>query len=247
MNMLSKIIHGENAKKLELDEYRVPSILEIGTILEERKRENQRQKVIDDNKEDPVKAARQEANRILIEAQEKLKEAEAEANLIKIQKEKQLRLQLEKEYQDKLDKQINHLKQNYIQSLEELATLKNVLYNQLENQLMEMVFSVSRKVVDNEIKTAPEIVLRMLKKGFEKVKDTKQCEIKINPADYETIASKKDQIKEILKASGSIKFTKDEKIERGGCKIITEQGEISSEPSKQLDIIMSELSDEPGV
>ena len=244
--MLSKIIRGESAKKLEYYTYKVPSATEVGTILEEKRREAQRQKIIDDHKDDPVKAARQEANRILIEAQEKLKEAEAEANLLKIQKEKELRLQLEKEFQVKLDQQIGQLKQNYIKSLEELATLKGALYNQSENQLLEMVFSVSRKVIDNEIKTSPDIVLSMLKKGFEKIKDAKQYEIKINPVDYETIIGKKDQLKNIIKTSGSVKFTKDEKIERGGCKIITEQGEISSEPTKQLDIIMSELSDEPG-
>lgn len=244
--MLSKIIRGESAKKLEYYSYKVPSIIEVGTILEEKKRESQRQKVIDEHKDDPVKAARQEANRILIEAQDKLKEAEAEANLLKIQKEKELRLQLEKEFQAKLDQQIGQLKQNYIKSLEEIATLKSALYKQSENQLLEMVFSVSRKVIDSEIKTSPDIVMSMLKKGFEKIKDAKQYEIKINPVDYETIIGKKDQLKHIIKTSGSVKFTKDEKIERGGCKIITEQGEISSEPTKQLDIIMSELSDEPG-
>ncbi len=47
---------------------------------------------------------------------------------------------------------------------------------------------------------------------------------------------------EIVKTSGAVKLTKDEHIERGGCKIVTELGEISSEPGKQLDIIMRELS-----
>ena len=244
--MLSKIIRGENVPKMELEEYTVPNAHQVSSIIEERRREAQRQKIIDDHKEDPVKAAKQEANRILIEAQEKQKEAEAEANLFKIQKEKQLRTQLEQEYQAKLDQQVNQLKQNFLNSLEEIATLKQIIYNQLENQLMEMVYSISRKIIDTEIKTSPEVVVGMLKKGFDKVKDAKKCEIKINPADYDTIANKKDQIKDIFKTSGSVKFTKDEKIERGGCKIITEHGEISSEPGKQLDIIMSELSDEPG-
>jgi flagellar biosynthesis/type III secretory pathway protein FliH len=246
MNMLSKIVSGEKVKKLQVEKFKIPSCKEIGLIIEEKKREAQRKKIIESNKEDPVRAAKKEANRILIEAQEKLKEAEAEASLLKIQMEKELRTRLGKEYQGKLQQQVKQVQQNYFNSLEELATLKQIIYNQLETQLTDLVFSVSHKVIGTEIKTSPEILLTMLKKGFDKIKDAIEYEIKVNPADYETIINKKDEIKEILKTSGSVKFTKDEQIERGGCQIITEQGEISSEPSKQLDIIKSELSDEPG-
>ncbi|MFC2146578.1 FliH/SctL family protein [Acidobacteriota bacterium] len=241
MNMLSKIVSGEEVKKLQVEKFKIPSCKEIELNIEEKKQEAQRKEIIENNKEDPVKATQKEANRILIEAQEKLKEAEAEASLLKIQMEKELRTRLEKEYQGKLQQQVKRVQQNYFRSIEELANLKQIIYNQLENQLMDLVFSVSHKVIGTEIKTSPDILLSMLKKGFDKIKDAIEYEIKINPADYETIINKKEEIKEILKSPGSVKFTKDEKIERGGCKIITEQGEISSEPGKQLDIIESEI------
>jgi flagellar biosynthesis/type III secretory pathway protein FliH len=246
MNMLSEIVSGEEVEKLLVEEFKIPSAKEVGFIIEDKKRDAQRKKIIESNKEDPVRAAKKEANRILIEAQEKLKEAEAEANLLKIQTEKELRTRLETEYQEKLQQHVKQVRQNYFNSLEELATLKQITYNQLENQLMDMVFSISHKVLGSEIKTSPEIVLEMLKKGFDKIKIAKEYEVKINPADYDIIINKKDEIKKALKSPGSIKFTKDEKIERGGCQIITQHGEISSEPGKQLDIIKRELSDEPG-
>jgi flagellar assembly protein FliH len=233
MNMLSKIVSGEEVEKLQVKKFEIPSCKEIELIIEERKREAQRKKIIEPNKEDPVRTAKNEANRILIEAREKLKKAEAEASLLKIQ--------LEKEYQEKLRQHVKQAQQNYFNSLEELATLKQIIYNQSENQLMDLVFSVSHKVIGTEIKTSPGIILSMLKKGFDKIKDAIEYEIRINPADYETIINKKDEIKEILKTPGSVKYTKDEQVERGGCQIITEQGEISSEPGKQLDIIKSEI------
>jgi flagellar assembly protein FliH len=246
MNMLSKIVSGKDLKKLRIEKFKIPSPKEIEVIIQEKQRETQRQEIIESNKENPVRAAKNEANRILIEAQEKLKEAEAEANLLKIQMEKELRTRLEKEYQEKLQQQVKQTRQNYLNSLEELAALKQIIYKQSENQLMDLVFSVSHKVIGTEIETSPGIILNMLKKGFDKIKDAEEYEIKINPADYETIINKKDEIKKLLKSPGSVKITKDEQIERGGCQIITEQGEISSEPGKQLDIIKSELSDEPG-
>ena len=168
----------------------------------------------------------------------------------RIPSSKEIELIIEKKKRETRRKEIvdsnKQAQQNYFNSLEELATLKQTIYNQLENQLMDLVFSVSHKVIGTEIKTSPGIILTMLKKGFDKIKDAIEYEIKINPADYETIINKKDEIKEILKSPRSVKFTKDEKIERGGCQIITEQGEISSEPVRLLDIIKSELSDKPG-
>ncbi len=210
--MLSKIISAKEVKKLPLEKFKIPSSKEIENIIQEKKQETQRKEIIQSNKDDPVKAARKEADRILIETQEKLKEAE----------------------------QVRH---NYFNSLEELATLKQTIYNQLEKQLVDLVLSISHKVIGTEIKTSPHLLLSMLKKGFEKIKGAKEYEIKINPADYETIISKKNDLKEILETPGSVKFTKDKNIERGGCRIITEQGEISSEPGRLLDITRSKLSD----
>jgi len=208
--MLSKIISGKEAKKLQIEKFRIPSAKEIENIIEEKNWEAQK--------------------------------TEAEASLLKVQAEKEPRPGLGKDYQENLQQQLKQVQQKYIDSLADLAALKQTIYNQLENRLMDLVFSISHKVIGTEIKTSPHIILSMLKKGFEKIKDAREYEIKINPADYETIIDKKDEIEEILETPGSIKFTKDKNIERGGCRIITDQGEISSEPGKQLDIIRSELS-----
>jgi flagellar biosynthesis/type III secretory pathway protein FliH len=79
---------------------------------------------------------------------------------------------LEKEYQEKLQQQVKQVRQNYFNSLEKLATLKQTIYNQLENQLMDLVLSVYHEVIGTETKVSPDIILSKLKKGFAKIKDT---------------------------------------------------------------------------
>jgi len=240
--MLSKIIDSKNLEKLELKPFVSPSFNELDLIISEKRRDTQRMKISEEHPDDPVKAAKTEANRILIEAQQKLKEAELEAEVLKNKKEKELRIQLEKEFQVKFDQKANLLQQNYLHSTEELARLKQDIFKKSEKQLMDLVFSVTRKIIDSEVKSSPEVVINMLRKGFEKIRDAKEYEIKLHPLDYESLAKRKDELGEILKTSGSIKFTKDEQVERGGCQISSELGEISSEPNKQLDIIIRELS-----
>lgn len=242
--MLSKIVPEKEVETEVFEKYVFPSADEVGLIIAERKRELQRERIVEENPDDPVKAARNEANKILVEAQEKLKAAEVEANVLKNKKEKELRMVLEKEFQAKLEQQLNQLKQSYTTSLEELALLKQALYKNSETQMMDLVFAVARKVIDDEIKTSPELVVKMMRKGFDKVSEAKECEVRINPQDYDLALQLKDEIKESLKTAGAVKFTKDDAVDRGGCKIITEHGEISSEPGQQLDIIMRELTNE---
>lgn len=126
MNMLSKIFSGKELEKLQIEKFKIPSPKEIELIFEEKKREVRRNEIIESNIEDLGKKAKKDANRILIEVQEKLKEVEASL----------LKIQMENEYQEKFQQQVKQAQLNYFNSLEELATLKQIIYKQLKNQLI---------------------------------------------------------------------------------------------------------------
>ncbi|MCP4219414.1 MAG: hypothetical protein GY765_32565 [bacterium] len=240
--MLSKIINVDEVTKEQYTKYVLPCPEDIDKIIAEKKRDAKRRNIIDTNPDDPLKAAKKEANILMLQAQEKLKEAELEANAMKSRQEKKIRAQLEKEFQQKLQAQVQQLQLNYSSSLEVLAALKDGLFKKSEKELMELVFSIVRKVVGEEINSTPDIILTMLDKGFQKIKEAQQYEIIIHPMDYDVLFSNQAGLNEILKTSATISYTKDEKVERGGCIIVTESGEISSEPGKQLDIIIKELA-----
>ncbi|MCP4147439.1 MAG: hypothetical protein GY757_06785 [bacterium] len=240
--MLSKIVSSDNVQTLDIQPFVIPSEFEVEQIIDDKKREAKRRKIVDSNKDDPIQAAKKEANLILLEADKKIKDAELEAETIKIRKEKEIRAQLEQEYMVKMEKELKSLRQNYIESLETLAKLKKILFMQSEKEFMELIFSIARKVVGDEIETSPQVVMQMLEKGFERLKDANEFEIKVHPLDYDVLLKDKEILKDIISTSGTVKFTKDESVERGGCRIVTESGEISSEPGTQLDIIIKELA-----
>jgi hypothetical protein len=50
-------------------------------------------------------------------------------------------IQMEKEYQEKFQQQVKQVQQSYFNSLDELATLKQIIFNQLKNQLMDLLLS----------------------------------------------------------------------------------------------------------
>ncbi len=241
--MLSELIEKEKLNTREIKKFEYIDHFHVKEILEEKKREFEREKIIEGNKDDPVAAAKKTANEILKEAQEKLKEAEVRAGLILREKEKELREKLEKEYREKLERELTALKQKYINSIEELVFVKESVYIKTEKQLMNLIMEISKKIIGEEIKTRPDVVVNMLKKGFEKVKNSDFYEIRVNPDDYEYIAKNKEKIRDILNKK-NVRFIEDDTVEKGGCKIKTNSGEISSEPSEQLEVILEELKDE---
>jgi flagellar assembly protein FliH len=242
MNMLSKVI--KKNKNPVQQKYVFPSGEQLKSLIAERQNEMQRRKVIDGNKNDPIKAARTEANKILAQAQEKIKEAELEAVRIRIDTEKEVSQKLEQEFKIKLEQQTAELKENYRQSLLELANLRKEIFKNSEEELIQLVFSITKRVIGEEIASTPAIVLDMLRKSFAKLPGAQNYLVKVNPADFHTIQNQADQLKKNMQASGQIKFEQDDAIEPGGCRIVTENGEVSAEPGKQLDIIKKELTHE---
>jgi flagellar assembly protein FliH len=229
--MLSKVVRANETNKLGLRQYVVPSTEEIDLMQDDRNLEAKRKNFLDGYKQDPLAAARKEA-------------AQQEAGALKARQEKEIRTLMEKEFQAKLAAELAQIKKSFLDAMATLAKLKESIYQKNEKELMELVFSITRKVIGDEIKSSPQVVKGMLQKGFEKIKEARQYEIKLHPADYESLSKEKGGLNELIKTSGTINFTRDESVEQGGCKIITESGEISSEPGKQLDIIIKELSDE---
>lgn len=243
--MLSEVIPRDQTTGRDVQVFRLPSVEELRHRVEEKRSESDRRHIIDTHRDDPLQAARTEANRIMTEAQEKAKAAEAQAQLLTMQKEKELRIRLERELTEKIGQESRQLEKRFADSLAELTDLHETIFRDTQDELLNLTFTVIRKIIGDEVKTSPNIILDMLRKGFEKIKEASHYEIRVNPLDYDILQKQGDRVREVLRAAGSLKFVKDESVERGGCRILTETGEVSSEPSKQLGVIIKELQHAP--
>lgn len=244
--MLSRVWKEQDAKPGSgVQPYRYPTLEETRAHIEERRREHERQRIIEAGHDDPVAVAKREAGRILAEAQERAKNLETEAALTRERVENEVRTRLEKEFQGRVEAEAEKMKKSFADSLVELAELKDTIYGESEDELLNLAYTIIKRIIGDEVKTSPNTILNMLRKGFEKIKEAGKYDIRINPDDYDVLLASKERVKEVLGAHGAIKFIKDEAVERGGCKIITETGEVSSEPSQQLGVIIKELRSVP--
>jgi len=239
--MLSEVIPSDSLNDKNYKRYVPPSTSEVSELIENNREKNDREVFIEEHKDDPESAAKKRADEILAIAQEKYKSLELEANTLKIKVENEIRQQLLNEFEGKLQEAVKDVSGNYFDSIKRLNILKKKIYDNSEQELLKLVFQITEKVIGNEIKSNPEIVIEMLRKGFERVRNSDQYEIRVHPADFEMISNNKDRLEDIIKSGSEIRFIKSDKIERGGCIIKTGIGEVITEPSKQLDTIKKDI------
>lgn len=239
--MLSEIITGERIKTNDIEKFIPPSPTEVSEIIEINRKKKERDTFIEKHSNDPENAAKKKADEILALAQEKYKSMEIEAETLKIKAENEIRQKLTEEFEEKLNDVVKKVSGNFFESLDELSLLKRNIYENSEKKLLELVFQILEKIIGNEVRTNPDIVVDMLRKGFERIKNTDQCEIRINPDDFKILADNKIKIDDIVKSGVEIKFIKSDKVERGGCVIKTAMGDVIAEPLKQLETVKKEI------
>ena len=245
--MLSEIVSSKKLAPKLLLEFEPPAPIALQGMIEERKRQLERERIIKGGAEDPLETAKKEANRILAEAQDARKAAEVEVEKLKAGAAEEVRREIESECATRLQAATAETQKRFSDSLFELATLKDEIYGRLEKQLLEMTLLVLRKILPAEVRTAPETILIMLRRGFAKIKKSENTEITVNPSDYEILLQHQQELREITGNAAGVKFVKDEAVERGGCRIKTESGEIEAEPGRQLETVWNELLEDNGL
>jgi flagellar assembly protein FliH len=82
-----------------------------------------------------------------------------------------------------LDQQV----QQFRDLVQALAREKEELYRRREDELLNLVLLISRKIVIRELKLQPEAIQEIVAEGFKILADTEDVKLRINPQDYEIL------------------------------------------------------------
>ena len=141
------------------------------------------------------------------------------------------RYELEKQYSEKLS---NHLQ--HFSSVVKLVDEKIISYeNEFEALVINISFEIASKIARKEIAKDSRIAIT-LKESLRKILGANNVIIKLHPEDYEVIAVHGKS--EFLDESFSkMKFESDLRIEKGGCIIETEIGNVDGRVSSRFNEI----------
>jgi len=123
----------------------------------------------------------------------------------------------------------------------EFDRIKNELLWQSEQNVVALVLAIARKVVKQAGLFTRDVARENIKNALELLNTTTNVIVKVNPQDAEHLEKMNPDAASPFAAYSSVCFEKDETIEAGGCRLITEHGLIDGQLDTQIDRIAEEL------
>ncbi len=142
---------------------------------------------------------------------------------------------LELEYKDKLLKKFNELNDILADVNGNMAAYGD----NFERIVVDLALAIAEKVVRKEI-VQSRAISDVLQESLRRVMGANRIIIKINPEDLDELNSESDQLFKD-DSFAKIKFEPDRKIERGGCLVETEIGNVDARVSSQFSEVKKSL------
>ncbi len=125
--------------------------------------------------------------------------------------------------------------------MEEAKNLFNQLINErrkilesIEPELAKLSISIAEKIIGEEIKTNPDVVISVVRQAMSKLKSREEVTIKVNPDDLDHVRANRDVFATLVEGVKELEIIADPRVDRGGCLIETNLGNTDARIKTQL-------------
>jgi flagellar assembly protein FliH len=143
------------------------------------------------------------------------------------------------------EKKVEAIMRRYSESLLDLGSLRSNLYAQVEREVVRLALEVAKKIVHREIRADKEIIQTLVKVALSHVAEKSAVTIHLHPLDYNFVLEHKAELSQSEHGVREIVLLADRSIERGGCLVKTECGDIDARIEEKFREIEQGFFEEP--
>jgi flagellar assembly protein FliH len=118
--------------------------------------------------------------------------------------------------------------------LERVQDKRTEIFAETEQQIIDLALLISRKVIKIISDSEREIVVENIREALGKIKKRGKIIIKVNLQDLELSTARIAEFTSLVEGAGSLQILEDSSVDRGGCVIETDFGEIDARIANQL-------------
>lgn len=111
---------------------------------------------------------------------------------------------------------------------------KDALYVEVEEQVVQLVLAISRKIIGDEISQNNEAILSLINNALQKCAFKKKLILRVSHQDSKFVIENKDRICMLVEGISDIEIQEDLSLAKGSCQIETPSGEIDSSIEVQM-------------
>lgn len=133
-----------------------------------------------------------------------------------------------------LDEERAALAERLAQVDEDVERLMQEFWFAAEPEILKLAVDIANKIVHREISESEEFVLDTVKAALYQIRDRHDLKIRVNPADYDLMRDRKEDIASACDGVRSIEIIQDRRVDQGGSIIETGNGHLDARVETQL-------------
>lgn len=118
--------------------------------------------------------------------------------------------------------------------MDQIIKERELILKNAEPEIAQLAIKIAEKIISAEVSTKPEVVKSMVKAVVEKIRDREQVTIRVSPADADAVRNNREVYAKLVDGLKHLEIVSDPKVERGGCIIETNLGNVDGRISTQL-------------
>ena len=124
------------------------------------------------------------------------------------------------------EQKMEAIMKRYSDAILEIDKLRSSLYSQIEREVVKLAVAVSKKIVHREIQVDRDIIQTLVRVALSHVAEKSAVTIHLNPVDYNYLLERRGELSQ--SEGRDICLLADKSIERGGCLIQTDCGDVDA-------------------
>ncbi len=221
----------------EMEKWPIQARIDLVQTKNEDKEENTSSDDINEEAELILESARNEAEKLLAAAGERIRQIEQEAYQKGFKKgedeARQAHQQAEAAYRE-----------STLQVLQEVNGLRQKLYQSTEVEILALSIDIAEKLVCRQLELKPETIVDIARAACIQAKECEMVIIYAAPDQVEMLKSRHEEFSTQLYRNKRLEFIADPAIKTGGCRIETEQGYIDATIETMLKQLNTTIRDE---
>lgn len=115
-----------------------------------------------------------------------------------------------------------------------LERRKKEIMEKAEEEVIELVLEIVRKLIGQELKQNNEVIINLIKQALEKSAYKEKLSIKISTEDYINVIGNKELIESLVEGISEIEIIEDKSLTKGDCIVDTPGGQINTGMQLQI-------------
>lgn len=127
---------------------------------------------------------------------------------------------------------------------QQLDTLREVVIKNSVGEIKDLVIAIAEKVIRRSVQEQSDTITETVEEVIQKAVKSGEFYIYVHPDDYAVIAAKADELVAGINGLNNIVVKKDATIDRGGCRVESDNCTVDGTITSQLEIIRENLQDQ---